>query len=74
MGYALCFGYCFGCHKQFAFNPMRVPSIRDPKTGSKEPICWDCVEKANPRRVANGLEPIVPHPEAYAPINEEELP
>ena len=44
------------------FNPDRVPSIT--VNGSREPICLNCVEVANPKRIANGLEPIRPLPGA----------
>jgi hypothetical protein len=74
MGYALAHGACFGCGRIFSYNPVRVPSITSPKTGSREPICQACVDRANPRRIANGLPPIVPHPEAYEPCDESELP
>lgn len=74
MGYALCTSACFGCHRLMSYNPMRVPSIRDPNTGSREPICQACVERVNPMRIANGLEPIVPHADAYEPCDERELP
>ena len=73
MGYALCTSTCFGCGQLVSYNPMRVPSIRDPKTGSREPICQACVDRYNPMRIANGLDPIVPHPEAYEPCDEREL-
>jgi hypothetical protein len=71
MGYAMCMGRCFNCNQMFSFNPIRVPSIR--VDGVRQPICAACVEKANPLRVANGLEPIVPHKDAYTYCNEEEL-
>jgi hypothetical protein len=71
MGYALCHGACIGCGRIFAFNPVRVPSIRI--KGSREPICENCVRIANPRRIANGLEPIVPAPDAYDACEESEL-
>ena len=74
MGYALCMSACFGCKRTFSYNPMRVPSVRDPATGSREPICRDCVERVNPMRIANGLEPIVPFPDAYEACDESELP
>jgi hypothetical protein len=48
-----------------------VPSIRI--AGDRKPICLTCVNRANPMREANGLEPIVPHPEAYEPCDESEL-
>jgi len=70
-GYAIAFGHCFGCQKPFGFNPMRVPSISI--KGIREPICQACVDKANPGRIAGGLPPIVPHPDAYEPCREEEL-
>jgi hypothetical protein len=71
MGYALAMGTCFACHKPFAFNPVRVPSLRI--NGVREPICQECVDKANPLRIANGLPPIVPAPDAYDACEEGEL-
>ena len=73
MGYALCTSACFGCGQPFSYNPVRVPSIRDPRTGSREPICQACVDRVNPMRIANGLEPIVPAPDAYDACDESEL-
>jgi len=72
MGYALCHSGCAGCGQVFAYNPIRVPSIRI--NGVREPICKNCVERVNPQRIANGLEPIVPLPDAYDPVDESELP
>jgi hypothetical protein len=72
MGYAYCMGSCVGCRRIFSFNPMRVPSIT--WHGSKEPICQECVDRVNPKRIENGLEPIVPLPGAYEPCDESELP
>jgi hypothetical protein len=51
---------------------MRVPSID--VSGSREPICRDCVERVNPMRKANGLEPIVPFDDAYEACDESEVP
>ena len=73
MGYALGHGACFGCGQFFSFNPMRVPSITSQKTGTREPICLGCVERANRTRAANGLALIVPLPGAYDPCDESEL-
>lgn len=70
--YALCHSACAGCHRIFSYNPLRVPSVVI--KGSREPICRHCVERVNPMRIANGLEPIVPLPDAYEPIHESELP
>lgn len=58
-------GACFGCGRVFSFNAERVPSI--PIEGDRKPICEACVQRANPQRVRNGLEPIVVLPGAYEP-------
>lgn len=63
MGYYFATGHCYGCGRLFTFNPGLVPSIRI--EGSREPICGECVERANPMREANGLEPIRVLPGAY---------
>lgn len=73
MGYAHAYSACFGCGQVFAYNPKCVPSIRDPKTNEREPVCPNCVTRANIARARNGLDPIVPHPDAYRPIDEYEL-
>jgi hypothetical protein len=70
-GYVLAHGACFGCKRFFSFNPVRVPSIR--VNGTREPICADCVEHANPRRASLGLAPIVPAHDAYQAAEEGEL-
>lgn len=64
-GYVFALGPCYGCGRLFSFNAERVPSII--VDGRREPICADCVEASNPIRTANGLEPIVPPPDAYQP-------
>jgi hypothetical protein len=61
--YAFVISPCCGCGRIFSYNPHRVPSCRI--NGELEPICRSCVERVNPMRVANGLEPIVPLPGAY---------
>jgi hypothetical protein len=71
MGYAFAHGDCYGCGRLFSFNPLRVPSL--PVDGVRQPICEACVARANPLRVANGLPPIVPFPDAYEPVDENEL-
>ena len=63
---------CCGCGNVFSYNPNKVPSTRDSQ-GVKQPICKECVERVNPKRIANGLEPIVPLPGAYEPVEEYEL-
>lgn len=69
MSYMQIIGHCFACGRVFVFNAEHVPSVpaEISGTGEREPICRDCVELANPKRVANGLPPIVPHPDAYEP-------
>lgn len=71
MGFVTAYSPCAGCRVPFHYSPTRVPSIVI--NGSREPVCRHCVEAANPRRVANGLEPIVPLPGAYEPDDESEL-
>lgn len=73
MGYAFAISHCFGCGGLFSYNPVRVPSIRDPATGNREPICQQCLERVNPIRIANGLQPIIPSPDAYEPVDESDL-
>ena len=73
MGYAICYGTCCGCGATFAFNPLKVPSMVPPGRSEKEPICRACIERVNPIRIANGFEPCIPAPDAYAPIDEREL-
>lgn len=68
---AIAYSACFGCKKLFSYNPVRVPSIT--VNGTREPICQTCVEAANPMRIANGLEPIVPLLDAYEACDETEL-
>jgi hypothetical protein len=62
---------CAGCGQLFPYNPIKVPSIT--VRGTREPICLDCVERANPLRVENGLDPIVPLEGAYGACDESEL-
>jgi hypothetical protein len=64
-GYMFVIGQCFGCGRTFTFNADWVPSINF--NGVRQPICRDCVERANPMREASGLEPITIHPNAYEP-------
>ena len=72
MGYAMVLSPCYTCGKVISYNPHRVPSIRD-RQGVRQPVCRECIEKANPIRKAKGLPKITIHPDAYEPINECEL-
>jgi hypothetical protein len=69
--YAMAWAECFGCKRNFAFNPVKVPSIRI--DGDRKPVCAICVARVNPMRVANGLEPIEVHPDAYTACDEREM-
>ena len=73
MGYMFVLGQCYGCGKTFTFNPHLVPSIpimpdgRVGAGGTREPICRDCVARANERRQASGLPLWHVSDEAYEP-------
>jgi len=69
MGAYVLWATCYTCKGIFWCNPHRVPSINI--NGEREPICRTCVERANPRRVANGLDPIQVLPGAYEPVDED---
>ena len=71
MGFVSVMGTCVVCRKVIMFNPNKVPSVR--VEGKREPICRECIEEANPKRIANGLEPIVIHPDAYESAREEDV-
>jgi len=70
--YVFITGRCFGCKKVFTFHPNKVPSVTPPG-GEREPICRNCVERVNPTRIENGLDPIVVRDGAYDPAPEEEI-
>jgi hypothetical protein len=71
MGVVWATSACVGCGRVFNYNPMRVPSVK--VNGTREPICANCVARANPLRIANGLTHIVPLPDAYEACDESEL-
>lgn len=66
-GYMTLLCNCYTCGKQMTANPHFVPCVPAhlTRTGEKEPVCRDCIERANPKRIENGLEPIEIHPDAY---------
>ena len=65
MMYMYGYGPCFACGKDFMFNVDKVPSF--PVKGIRRPICAECIERINPKRIGNGLEPVIPLPGAYEP-------
>lgn len=71
MGFASCLSNCYGCKRVFMYNPMKVPSVTI--DGVREPICEACVARVNPQRIANGLPPIVPMPDAYTACDENDM-
>jgi hypothetical protein len=71
MGYVFATSACFGCGETFTYNPVKVPSIRI--DGVPQPVCGSCIALANPKRIANGLDPIEIHPDAYEACDEAEL-
>lgn len=72
--YAVVIAPCILCGQPFSFNPRKVPAIRNPATGKKEPICRTCHDIANDERVKRGMEPWPnPLPDAYDPFHESEL-
>jgi hypothetical protein len=73
MGYVMCVSSCFCCKQLFSYNPNLVTSFRNPNTDVKEPICLDCINTANPKRIAKGLPPIIPLEGAYEACTEEEV-
>jgi Fe-S-cluster-containing dehydrogenase component len=70
-GFVVLMSPCIGCGNPFSYNPHRVPSVRI--DGERQPVCRSCVDRVNPRREANGLDPIVIQPGAYDAMPEEEL-
>lgn len=58
-------GYCYCCKRPFHFNANLVPSYR--VDGERQPICRDCIERANAKRKETGLAPLEILPGAYDP-------
>ena len=66
-GYLFVLGPCGVCGQPFTLNADHVTSFRPQPHRSREPICADRLEGVNRQRIANGLDPIVPRPDAYQP-------
>jgi hypothetical protein len=62
---------CVLCGRPFLFNPHAVPSVN--VQGVRRPMCRDCVDVVNAKRVAAGLDPFTIRPDAYEPLPAEEL-
>jgi len=62
-GVMIAMGGCYVCKRLFSFNPNRVPSLVTAM--GREPVCRECIERANPERVKRGIPPIPILPGAY---------
>lgn len=62
-------GACYVCDTEIVYNALLAPTFK--LGGNKYPLCAECVEYANPRRVARGLTPIKVWPGTYGPFNDE---
>ncbi len=62
MAYVFVMGNCI-CGAMMTYNPDKVPSVRI--DGERRAVCRTCIERANPKRIENGLEPVTIHPDAY---------
>ena len=62
MAYVFVMGNCI-CGAMMTYNPDKVPSVRI--DGKRQAVCRTCIERANPKRIENGLEPVTIHPDAY---------
>jgi hypothetical protein len=71
MGYLMALVQCWACGQMFTCNPLKVPSIR--VGGEREPICENCVTRANEMRAKNGMPLIEPAPDAYTYASEDDL-
>jgi hypothetical protein len=69
MGYVSLMADCGQCGRPFMSNPEYVPSLRL-ADGQQLVFCRDCIDAANPERVARGLPAIVVHSLAYEPQEE----
>ena len=59
-------GICVSCKKGFSFHPNKVPSLNG------QPICKNCVDRANIIRKEKGLPPIPYESDAYQESFDEE--
>lgn len=65
MGFMMVIGNCYTCGVLFSFNAEHVPSVV--VDGVREPICRDCIARANMLRQEQGQDPIWIYPDAYEP-------
>ena len=68
MAYITVTGICLACKKLFCFHPNRVVSLNG------EPVCKECIDKANIIRKERRMAPITYTNNAYQTgQNEEEI-
>lgn len=62
---------CVCCGHLFTFHLKKVPVVK--LESGRYPVCRNCINTANPLRVAKGLDPIAIPPGAYGPAGEDEI-
>jgi hypothetical protein len=72
MGFLAVMGPCLLCHQVFSYNPHSVPSFTPPG-GTREPICASCIAFVNAKRKERGLPEWPVLPDAYEPLDENNL-
>ena len=65
MVFMVVIGECIICGIMFSFNHQHVPSLV--VNGVREPVCRDCMNRANAYLESHGREPHWIHPDAYEP-------
>lgn len=75
MSHAMLMTQCYDCGQPIICNPTKVPSIKDPDTGTLKPLCADCIKAIQDVQREQGL-PIWPNPlpGAYEACPEDEFP
>lgn len=61
----LAIGPCWSCGNLMSFDPDLVPSIV--VAGEREPLCEECVQRANQMRDGKEFPKIEPLPGAWGP-------
>ena len=62
-------GACYVCDAEVVYNVLLAPIFK--LDGRSYPLCQECVEYANPHRIARGMTPIKVWRGAYGPFNDE---
>ena len=67
MGFYTCTSACGQCGRLFCYNPHTVPSLNNVA------FCRACMNAANSKRIAMGLDAHPIHPTAYEPVCENDF-